>query len=276
MTDWSLFVETYLHIAAIVLYALAAAAIVFGAIMDNSWLRKAGGLLVLVGLALHTAALGFRWYGTGHGPYLTRYEVMSSNAWMTIVVFQLLSWRRKSARVLAPIVYPVVLFLLAIGVYTGAEVKTLPPTFAGIWLMLHIGFYFVAFSAALLSLSFSAMYVGYDVPFVRGLPNLPDRETLDRESYRFAGLTFAFWGIGMLAGSIWAYYSWGRYWGWDPVETWSLITWFVYGIYLHMRRFFGLKGSRAALLLLVGFTLAVGSLFFTSLLTNSLHAEYFK
>jgi len=107
------------------------------------------------------------------------------------------------------------------------------------------------------------------------IPALPDAASLDRESYRFAGLTFAFWGIGMLTGAIWAYYSWGRFWGWDPVETWSLVTWFVYGIYLHARRFYGLKGCGAALLLVLGFTLAVISLFFTSFLATSLHSEYF-
>ena len=151
----------------------------------------------------------------------------------------------------------------------------LPPTFTGVWLVLHVCFYFVAFAAALLSLAYAAGHI-----LTRTRPDVPPRPldpaTFDRESYRFAGLTFAFWGVGMLTGAVWAYYSWGRFWGWDPVETWSLVTWIVYGLYLHARRFYGLKGRRAALLLLLGFALAVGSLFFTSLLTTSLHSEYFS
>ena len=167
------------------------------------------------------------------------------------------------------------LFILGLSVYTGPEVKKLPLTFRGIWLVLHVCFYFVAFAAALLSLGYGVLYISRNTALAGRIPTIPDAATLDRESYRFAGLTFAFWGVGMLTGSIWAYYSWGRFWGWDPVETWSLVTWFVYGIYLHARRFYGLKGRKAALLLVFGFVLAVISLFFTSFLTTSLHSEYF-
>lgn len=276
MTQQALGIETAVHIVALVGYAFAAGAVLFGAIMSKPGLVRAGHAAALFALALHSVAIGLRWYGTGHGPYLTRYEVLSANAWVTMALFRVVSWRRPKALPLSVVVYPAVLFLLAFGVYTGPEVRMLPPTFTGIWLVLHVAFYFVAFAAALMALGYSILYVAHGSRFTAGLSGLPDRDTLDRESYRFAGLTFAFWGIGMLAGSIWAYYSWGRYWGWDPVETWSLVTWFVYGVYLHLRRFFGVKGSRAALVLVVGFVLAVGSLFFTSLLANSLHAEYFR
>lgn len=268
--------EPVVHIVALVAYAIAVGAVVFGSIMSRPALVQAGHAAARAGLAIHSAALLMRWYGTAHGPYLTRYEVLSSNAWMAMALFAFVAWRRPAARPLAVFIYPAVLLVLALGVYTGPEVQMLPPTFTGIWLVLHVCFYFVAFAAALISLGYSVLYVAHETRFAARLAQLPARDVLDRESYRFAGLTFAFWGIGMLTGSIWAYYSWGRYWGWDPVETWSLVTWFVYGIYLHVRRFFGVEGSRAAALLVVGFVLAIGSLFFTSLLTNSLHAEYFS
>jgi len=192
-----------------------------------------------------------------------------------MVFMQVLGWRQPKSRGLAVLLYPAVLLLLGLAVYTGPEAKLLPLTFRGVWLVLHVCFYFVAFGAALLSLGYGVLHVARDTRFVQRIDGLPDASALDRESYRFAGLTFAFWGIGMLTGAIWAYYSWGRFWGWDPVETWSLVTWFVYGIYLHARRFYGLKGRQAALLLILGFALAIISLFFTSFLTTSLHSEYF-
>lgn len=275
-TQQALTAEVSVHLFALVLYGLAAALTVFGMIMGKPRLERAGHTAALLALAVHSLALGLRWYGTAHGPYLTRYEVLSSNAWAAMALFAAVSARTPRIRVVSMLLYPAVFLVLGIGVYTGPEAQLLPPTFTGTWLVLHVCFYFVAFAAALLSLGASLLFVLHDSPRVQRIPGLPPRDMLDRESYRFAGLTFAFWGIGMLAGSIWAYYSWGRYWGWDPVETWSLITWFVYGIYLHMRRFFGLKGRSAALMLTVGFALAVGSLFFTSLLTNSLHSEYFS
>ncbi len=192
-----------------------------------------------------------------------------------MALMQALRLTRPGSGGVAVFLYPAVLLLLGLAVYTGPEVKLLPLTFRGIWLVMHVCFYFVAFSAALLSLGNGVLHVTRDTRFVSRIADLPDAAALDRESYRFAGLTFSFWGIGMLTGAIWAYYSWGRFWGWDPVETWSLVTWFVYGIYLHARRFYGIKGRRAALLLVFGFALAVISLFFTSFLTTSLHSEYF-
>lgn len=273
--EQALAIETTVHVIALVAYALAAGLALFGTTMARPALVRAGHVLALAGLAIHTVALGLRWYGAGHGPYLTRYEVLSSNAWVTMAFVQALRLRRRGSEGLAVFVYPAVLLLLGLSIYTGPEVKMLPLTFRGIWLVLHVAFYFVAFAAAILSLGYGVLYLTRGTRFAGRLTGLPDAAALDRESYRFAGLTFSFWGIGMLTGAIWAYYSWGRFWGWDPVETWSLVTWFVYGIYLHARRFYGIKGRKAALLLVFGFVLAVISLFFTSFLTTSLHSEYF-
>lgn len=276
MTTWALSVETPLHLAALVLYAMAVGGMLYGTLMEKPPLVRLGHIAALAGLGVHAVALALRWYGTGHGPYLTSYEVLSSNAFAAMALYQVLARRSVRARILAMLLYPAVLLVLGIGVYAGPEVRMLPPTFTGVWLVLHVCFYFVAFAAALVSLAYGLAHVAGATALVARFPALSEGPALDRESYRFAGLTFAFWGVGMLTGAIWAYYSWGRFWGWDPVETWSLVTWFVYGIYLHARRFYGLKGRRAAALLLVGFVLAIGSLFFTSLLTTSLHSEYFS
>ena len=271
----ALAIEIWVHVVALVMYALAVGLILFGTTMSRPGMVRAAHVVALVGVAMHSIALGLRWYGAGHGPYLTRYEVLSSNAWVTMALVQVIGWRQPKTRGVALFLYSAVLLLLGSAVYTGPEVRMLPLTFRGIWLVLHVCFYFVAFAAALFSLGFGVLHVAQGTRCAGRLASLPDAATADRESYRYAGLTFAFWGIGMLTGAIWAYYSWGRFWGWDPVETWSLVTWFVYGIYLHARRFYGLKGRKAAALLVVGFLLAVLSLFFTSFLTTSLHSEYF-
>jgi len=105
---------------------------------------------------------------------------------------------------------------------------------------------------------------------------LPALEVLDSYGYRFAGFGFIFWTIGMLAGSIWAYQSWGRFWGWDPTETWSLITCLTIAGYLHLRRFFGLKGSAGAWCFIGCFVISVLTLFVMATLSGSIHAQYFK
>ena len=135
----------------------------------------------------------------------------------------------------------------------------------------------IAFSAIIIAFAFSLFYLlirrGRLARLAKSLPTL---EGIDIYAYRFAGLGFTFWAIGMLAGSIWAYQSWGIFWNWDPVQTWSLVTWAVFGIYLHLRRFFGWQGEKAAWLFTICFVLTLVSLFLTPLFESSIHAEYFK
>jgi cytochrome c-type biogenesis protein CcsB len=82
---------------------------------------------------------------------------------------------------------------------------------------------------------------------------LPSPEALDRLAYRTVVFGFPVWTFGLIAGAIWADQAWGRYWGWDPVETWAFITWVVYAAFLHARATAGWRGRRAAWIRLAGF-----------------------
>ncbi|MDO9556445.1 MAG: cytochrome c biogenesis protein CcsA [Coriobacteriia bacterium] len=276
MIDTLLMLDPQFHVVAVVFYGaatvLAIAWVVGGRASLASWARW----LVLAGLLLHTFGLVARWTAIGHGPYVSRYEVLSANAWVAIVLFETVASRLKGAKSLAVIIYPAALLLVGVGLYTGPEVELLPPTFSGIWLVLHVTFYFLAFGTALAAVGASVFYLLKSRSAEGSFVRVPAPTDLDALSYRFGGLAFAFWGVGMLAGAVWAYYAWGRFWGWDPVETWSLVTWLAFGLYLHLRRFFGWKNAKAAYLLIICFLLADGTLFFTSLIDGSLHAVYFK
>jgi cytochrome c-type biogenesis protein CcsB len=109
---------------------------------------------------------------------------------------------------------------------------------------------------------------GADDPVAeRGTPGrgvLPSAATLDRLAYRFISFGFPIWTFGVICGAIWAQSTWSRYWGWDPKETWSFITWTIFAGYLHARATAGWKGRRAAILALVGFV----SLFVTYYAVN--------
>lgn len=274
MTALLLSLDPRLHLIAIVFYAAASAVALLGAFLDRKALKRLAPWLAAVGLLVHLSAIAVRWAAVGHGPFITKYENLSSYALATVIL-ALASTRIRSmcGRGLDVVLYPVVLMLMAIGLYTGPEVRSLPPTFSGTWLVLHVCFYFIAFAAAAACLSSSALLLLSP----RRIGRLPsDPAELDAIAYRFGGLAFAFWGVGMLTGSVWAYYSWGRFWGWDPVETWSLVTWLAFGLYLHARRFYRLKGKPAATLLIVCVALAFWSLFGTSILTDSIHAVYFQ
>ena len=101
---------------------------------------------------------------------------------------------------------------------------------------------------------------------------LPARGALDRFAYRTVMFAFPIWTFGIMAGAIWADQAWGRYWGWDPTETWAFITWVVYACFLHARATAGWRGRRAAYIQLVGFGCLLFNLLGVSLFITGLHS----
>lgn len=106
----------------------------------------------------------------------------------------------------------------------------------------------------------------------RVIRKLPSENVLDRWGYEAILIGVPFMTINLISGAIWAYYAWGRYWGWDPKETWALITWFVYLIYLHMRILAGWKGRKTALISIAGFFVVVFTYLGVNLVISGLHS----
>ncbi len=136
----------------------------------------------------------------------------------------------------------------------------LVPALKSIWLVIHVSAAILSGGVFLLSNTVAATYLWLDrmerkgerTPFAKRLPSL---ETLDQLSYRLVAFVFPLWTFAVIAGAIWAEAAWGRYWGWDPKETWAFITWILYAAYLHARVTAGWKGRKAAwLCLLAGST----------------------
>lgn len=269
-------VVTGIHWGAVVFYAAATVLAGYGNWFSKERLERWGHATVWTGVLLHTAGLALWWRITGHGPYVDQFEVLSAYAWALVVGFALFVRFYPGIRVAAILVYPATFSMIALGIFSRPEIKTLPPTFRGIWLVLHILFYNFALCALIIALAFSIFYMGRRRGRLQRLRALPDLAEIDLYAYRFAGFGFVFWAIGMLAGSIWAYQSWNIFWNWDPVQTWSLVAWLLFGIYLHLRRFFGWSGERAARLFIVCFVVVLVALFVTPVIETSIHAGYFK
>jgi len=268
---------TGIHWGAVAVYVVATIMVVVGQFFDKPRLVRRGFMASIPGLVLHGAGLVIWWRIVGHGPYIDRFEVLSSNAWILLLAFLLFTIPFPRLKGVGIVVLPATFILVALGLFFSPEMKTLPPTFRSFWLVLHIIFYKIAFSAIIIAFAFSIFYLMVRRDRLKRLAHiLPDLSGIDMYAYRFAGLGFTFWAIGMLAGSIWAYQSWGTFWNWDPVQTWSLVTWAVFGIYLHLRRFFSWQGERASWLFVICFILTIVSLFLTPLFETSIHAEYFK
>ncbi len=274
--DNNLFIEVLLHWIAVITYSIAAIVNAAGVFFKKERAESTAYWIIAAGLVIHGAGIIFRWAAAGHGPYMARYEVFSSDAWIVLFLFMVLVKMYPKIRTASVVVFPAAFLLIAIGIFSSADVSKLPPTLNSIWLVLHVIFYKVSLGTLLVGVAFSVFYIMKTRKKTEWLSKLPEPDVIDIYAYRFAGFSFTFWTIAMLAGSIWAYDSWGRFWAWDPIETWSLIAWILFGINLHLRRFFGLKGTRAAWFFILCFIVALVSAFLVPFIESSIHAEYFQ
>ncbi|MGC4116858.1 MAG: cytochrome c biogenesis protein CcsA [Myxococcales bacterium] len=269
--------EIVLHWVAVGFYLVAAAAFAHAVIFGHPQRLKWGQLAALAGLVPHSVALALRWTASGHGPYMMKYEVLSSNAWVAVVLLSLVVWRRPRWAALSVVAMPACVILVALGLFSNPAIRELPPSLRSVWLVFHISFAKLSTAAFLLSLGSAVLVLIAQRPNPRPwLSRLPSVEVLDALGLRFVGFGFLFWTVNTVAGAIWANESWGRYWGWDVIETWSLITWLVYGTFLHARLFFGLKGRRAAWASIGCFVVLVLTFLVLPYLLPSLHAAYFQ
>jgi cytochrome c-type biogenesis protein CcsB len=156
----------------------------------------------------------------------------------------------------------------------------LVPALQSYWLVIHVAAALLASGAFFFGGITSAVYLLKSRLEERGrlgrfgyLSRLPSTEELDQLSYRIHAFAFPVWTFAaLIAGPIWAKYSWGRYWGWDPKEVWAFITWVVYAAYLHARATAGWKGRGAALLALLGVATIIFNFVGINLFGSGLHS----
>jgi cytochrome c-type biogenesis protein CcsB len=231
--------------------------------------------LVFFSNLLFALTLLARWLGDGYFPLSNLYESLIFLSWAISSIHLFLENKTKS-RVIGAISAPI-LFLLS-----GFSSLTLPiemqkalplvPSLQSNWLMMHVSMMMVSYATLIIGSLFSILYLAF-FKFVsqeskillktgtsegiltssEGNSKLSLLETVDTWSYRIIGLGFPFLTIGIISGAVWANEAWGSYWSWDPKETWALITWLVFAIYLHSRLLKGWQGEKAAVLGSCGF-----------------------
>ena len=219
----------------------------------------------LAGLVLF-AALVFRAIATGHGPFQNMYEFSLAFA-LGVIVSYLYFERKYHQRVLALIAFPVALAMMLYAWTIPNTIEPLVPALQNnLLLTVHVAVAIVAYGT--FSVAFAAAVLHLIQPET-GRRGLPRPELLDEISYRSVVIGFPFLTLTIVLGAVWADVAWGSYWSWDPKETASLVTWLIYGAYLHARVVRGWRGSRAAWLLVAGFAATLftyfGNLFFGGL-----------
>jgi cytochrome c-type biogenesis protein CcsB len=223
-------------------------------------------LLGWLGFALLGASLIFRTIATGHGPFSNMYEFSIAFAFGVLGAYYWFE-RKYHQRVLGLMALPVALGLLAYAATVPAEIEPLVPALQNnLLLTVHVATAIVAYGTFTVAFATALLFL---IQPETGRWGLPKPTILDEIGYRAIVIGFPFLTLTIVLGALWADVAWGRYWGWDPKETASLVTWFIYGAYLHARVVRGWRGNKAAILLIVGFGATLltyfGNLFFGGL-----------
>ena len=246
------------------------------------WVRAALALTI-TGLAAHVAGVLARGLAAHRVPWGDMYEFVTALTCVAVAVFLVVMIRYR-AWSLGLFVMGAVVAALGLAetvIYTPAG--PLVPALQSYWLAIHVTAMTLATGIFLVAAVMGVVYLFVErharrlavgrPPGADGiLRRLPGPEVLDRLAYRTVVFAFPVWTFGLMAGAIWADQAWGRYWGWDPVETWAFVTWVVYACFLHARATAGWRGRRAAVIQLTGFGCLIFNVIGVQVLIAGLHS----
>ena len=267
------------------------------------WLGVAGLLVTVAGLAANVGAAVTRGLAVDRVPWGNMYEFSMIVGIITVAGFLVWLARRPEIRPLGVFVLlPAVLAMALGGLVFRVPAGPLVPALNSRWIVIHVAAAITGSSVLCLAAVFSILYLVKErverrqrppaPPLVAGAAQtadrvevdqavarhgslwdrLPSADTLDHLAYRTTAFGFPIWTFAIIAGAIWAQAAWGRYWGWDPKETWSFISWTVFAAYLHARATAGWRGRRAAWLAIVGLATLLFNFYAVNTVIVGLHS----
>ena len=208
-----------------------------------AWMSKVGFIHLLVAFIIHTAALGLRWYISGHAPWSNGYESLVFMAWSAMLA-GLLFYKREPFALWSTSVLTAMVLMVAHLSWMNPQISNLVPVLKSVWLTIHVSVITSSYGflglSAIIALSAIILQIAAGTTFKENIENAIKRLTAISEIIMIPGLYLL--TIGTFLGAIWANVSWGRYWGWDPKETWALITILIYAFVIHLKYIPGLKG----------------------------------
>jgi cytochrome c-type biogenesis protein CcsB len=236
--------------------------------------------LTLLGWALHLGCVVTRGLAAHRVPWGNMYEFVLAACLVGATAWLLVLWRRPALRPLGLFVTLALVVLLGIdGMLLYTKIVPLVPALNSYWLKIHVtaaiiasGTFLVGFAAAAMTL----VRTGYDAgktrfPYPLGA-RMPAADALERVTFRIHAFAFPIWTFAVICGAIWAEAAWGRYWGWDPKETWSFIAWVCYAGYLHARATPSVKRTVATWIAVLGWAAMMVNLFGVNLFIAGLHS----
>lgn len=189
-----------------------------------------GFTVFVLALTLHTISIALSWFSNGHGPFLNLYEILNSNVWSLSFIFAIFYWVSVRVRLACLTIFILIAILIFWLLFTDSKMSHFPPSYNTIWLYFHVifgkiffGLLVIASGLALASLNTGS---GLTEEFRSGYIEL---------AYPIVTFSFVFQSLMLVVGAIWAQDAWGRYWAWDPLESWAFLTWLCLLFYLHVR-----------------------------------------
>ncbi|RFA23725.1 c-type cytochrome biogenesis protein CcsB [Subtercola boreus] len=236
----------------------------------------------LIGFLLELTADVLRGIAASRVPWANMYEFSMTGTVLIVGVF-LIVITRVDLRFLGTFITGLVLILLGISTvnyYVG--VAPLPPALQSAWLVIHVfvaslgtAFFALGFALSgiqLLQYRRESITTGAKFLKLKFLASLPDSKRLENLAYRVNIVGFVFWTFTLIAGAVWAERAWGRYWGWDTKEVWTFIIWVIYAGYIHARATRGWRGSRSAVLAIIGFAAVLFNFGIVNVFFHGLHS----
>ncbi|MBN2570030.1 MAG: cytochrome c biogenesis protein [Deltaproteobacteria bacterium] len=266
--------DTYIVSIVTFIYFFAAFFYLVSLILRRGLADRTASLLLLLGIAVHTIGIVFRWIqsyqlGIGHAPLSNFYESLVFFSWSIIFICLLLMRRNKNGfvGVVASFSAFIILAYASLSGRVEANIQPLVPALQSNWLISHVVSSFLAYACFTISFGSSILYLISPLIKLR-----TRRELWDEINYKMISIGFVLLTLGIITGAAWADRAWGRYWGWDPKETWSLITWLVYGAFLHARLVKGWKGVRMSIISILGFMAVIFTYLGVNYILSGLHS----
>lgn len=266
-------IEGFLLWVAVAGYTASGISILTGLIFEKEKYGRVGLKTAVAACGIETIVIILRWAITRHGPVLWTFEHSLAGSWVVMALFLAgVRWNERF-RPLGVVIIPFAVLLMGYGIMSGRGHEALPPPYQSNWIWVHVIFAWVAYGAYHISCGLGIVYLlkrkvsekGTISRFNKFYAKFPDLPLLNDIIFKFIIYGFIAHMVMISAGAIWAYGLWGSYWNWDPIETWSLISWLVYGANIHLRVTYGWnekKGAWLAIGSLLGIIITFGGLSF--------------
>jgi cytochrome c-type biogenesis protein CcsB len=258
-------------------------------VQSRTWAERIGRwsvVITVLGALVHAGSIAVRAIAVDAVPWSNMYEFASVAGLVGVLAFLGVMWKAPQIRFLGGfILLPVILMMFLAGTVLYSQAQPLVPALQSYWLAIHVTLVSIAEGALMTSAVLTTLYLvkarhdrtsvqpGYRRGALGKLAErLPAAATLDKAAYRVVAFSFPLYTVAIICGAIWAEAAWGRYWGWDPKETWAFIVWVVYACYLHARATAGWKGRAAAWVNLAGFGAITFNFLIVNIVVSGLHS----